>query len=142
MDADTSPLDPLSTRQQNLQSGFHFTCTCPRCTSPDSDEILAEMGSMQSELNDWSETSPGSPETAELLLRLYREEGLEGFMDVPYGFAALAYNAAGDEGQASKYAKKAKEAVLMKDGRWSANLRIWEEMLADVRGHWSWRRRL
>ncbi|OAK99029.1 hypothetical protein IQ06DRAFT_225694, partial [Phaeosphaeriaceae sp. SRC1lsM3a] len=98
--------------------------------------------SIQAELNDWSETSPGSPELAELLLRMYRDEGLEGFMDVPYGFAALAYNAAGDDVGAVKYATKAKEAVLMKDGRWSANLRIWEEMLADVRGHWSWRRRL
>lgn len=103
---------------------------------------MAQITSMQSELNDWSEDSVGSPETAELLLRMYREEGLEGFMDVPYGFAALAYNAVGDDGKAIKYAKKAKEAVLMKDGRWSANLRIWEEMLADVRGHWSWRRRL
>jgi hypothetical protein len=75
------------------------------------------------------------------LLQVYRDEGLEGFMDVTYGFAALAYSAVGDEEGARGYAERAREAVLMKDGVWSANLRIWEEMLGNVRAHWSWRRR-
>lgn len=79
---------------------------------------------------------------AEELLQLHRDEGLEGFMDVAYGFAALAYSAVGDEAGAIKYAEKAKEAILMKDGAWSANLRIWEELLENVKSHWSWRRRL
>lgn len=97
---------------------------------------------MQAQLNDWSSESTGSPNVAEELLQLYRDEGLEGFMDVPYGFAALAYSAAGDEVEAINFAEKAKEAVLMKDGLWSANLKIWVELLADVKSHWSWRRRL
>jgi hypothetical protein len=73
---------------------------------------------------------------------LHRDEGLEGFMDMAYGFAALAYSAAGDEEKAMEYGRRAREAVLIKDGRWSANLKIWEEMLGGVRGHWSWRRRM
>jgi hypothetical protein len=100
------------------------------------------MKSLQSQLNDWSSDSTGSPKVAEQLLQLYRDEGLEGFMDVAYGFAALAYSAASDEVGAIKYAGMAKEAILMKDGLWSENLKIWEEMLADVKGHWSWGRRL
>lgn len=79
---------------------------------------------------------------AEQLLQLHRDEGLEGFMDVAYGFAALAYGAVGYEVDAIKYAEKAKEAILMKDGMWSANLRIWEDLLGNVKAHWSWRRRL
>jgi hypothetical protein len=63
-------------------------------------------------------------------------------MDVAYGFAALAYSAAGDEARAVGFAEKAKEAILMKDGRGSTNLRIWEELLEDVKAHWSWRRRM
>lgn len=62
-------------------------------------------------------------------------------MDVPYGFSALAYSAIGDREATMKYAEKSKEAVLMKDGRWSANLRIWEELLSGVEEHWSWRQR-
>jgi hypothetical protein len=73
---------------------------------------------------------------------LHRDEGLEGFMDLAYGFAALAYSGEGDEDGARRYAEMAKQAVLMKDGVWSANLRIWEELLGDVRGHWSWMRRV
>jgi hypothetical protein len=135
-------LDPTPNRQHHLQSGFHFTCTCPRCLSPRTDATLSLIQSLQSHLNDWSPTSPGSPAIAEQLLQLYRDEGLEGFMDVAYGFAALAYSAAGDEARAVGYAEQAREAVLMKDGLWRGDLRIWEEVVGDVRGHWSWRRRI
>tara|TARA_R110002003_G_scaffold56_2_gene5053 strand:+ start:14559 stop:14753 length:195 start_codon:yes stop_codon:yes gene_type:complete len=62
-------------------------------------------------------------------------------MDVAYGFAALAYSAVGDEARAVGYAEQAREAVLMKDGVWRGDLRIWEKVVGDVRGHWSWRRR-
>lgn len=100
------------------------------------------MHSIQAQLNDWSRSSRGSPILAEQLITMYKSEGLEGFLDVPYGFAALAYNAAGRSKEARKYAEKAKEMILMKDGKWSENLKIWEEMLGSVRGHWSFRRRL
>jgi hypothetical protein len=140
---DTSPLEPVVTRQHHLQSGFHFTCTCPRCTSPsESDLTLPLLHSRHETHHDWSDDSVGTPELAEQLLQLHRDEGLEGFMDLAYGFAALAYSAVGDEEGAREYAEKAKEAILMKDGKWSGNLRIWEEVLGDVRGHWSWMRRV
>jgi hypothetical protein len=139
--SDTSPLDPTPQRQAHLQSGFHFTCTCPRCTDASSDTTLSHIRTLQAHLNDWSSNSLGSPALAEELLQAYRDQGLEGFMDVAYGFAALAYSAVGDEEGARGNAERAREAVLMKDGVWSANLRIWEEMLGNVRAHWSWRRR-
>lgn len=65
-------------------------------------------------------------------------------MDVPYGFAALAWNAVGEREKAVRYAEAAREVVLLKDGRGgaSAGLRIWEEVIKDVEGHWSWRRRV
>jgi hypothetical protein len=74
---------------------------------------------------------------------MYEEEGLQGFMDIPYGFACLAYSAVGDKEGAVRYAEMARRAVLMKDGIWSGNLGIWESMLkGGVEGHWSWRRRV
>jgi hypothetical protein len=99
------------------------------------------MQHMQNALNDWSPSSLGTPKLAEKMLQLYRDEGLEGFMDIPYGFASLAYNAVGDSKKAEKYAKRAKEAILMKDGKWSPNFRIWVELLGDSKGHWSYKRR-
>ncbi|EOA82339.1 uncharacterized protein SETTUDRAFT_96933 [Exserohilum turcica Et28A] len=100
------------------------------------------MSGLQSQLNDWSPSSAGSPEMAEHLLTLYEEEGLEGFMDMAYGFAALAYSAVGDANMAMLYAEKAKEAILMKDGKWTRNLAIWDSLMEDLQEHWSWRRRL
>ncbi|KAH6860622.1 hypothetical protein BKA58DRAFT_391850 [Alternaria rosae] len=138
----TSPIEPTPERQQHLQAGFHFTCTCPRCTSPSSDATLSHIHSLQSQLNDWSPTSSASPAMAEGLLTIYRGEGLEGFMDVAYGFAALAHSAVGDAEKAVDFAKKAQEAILMKDGMWTENWKIWEELIGDVEAHWSWRRRL
>jgi len=61
-------------------------------------------------------------------------------MDIPYGFAALAYNAVGDTKTAVRYAKLAEEAVLMKDGEWAPNLKIWRELEREPRKHWSFRR--
>ena len=81
---------------------------------------------------------------AEQLLSLYENEGLQGFMDIAYGFSALAYSAVGDVIRARQYAGKAREAILMKDGMWAPNLKIWEGMLSEggVEGHWSWERRV
>jgi hypothetical protein len=145
--ADTSPLAPTAQRQQHLQSGFHFTCTCPRCASAEqTNGTLQLISSIQAELNDWSLFTRRAPShytsLAEQLLDLHRAEGLEGFMDVAYGFAALAYSSVGDELNAVKFAEKAREAVLMKDGRWAPNLVIWEEVIAGPGGHWSWKRRV
>jgi hypothetical protein len=61
-------------------------------------------------------------------------------MDIPYGFAALAYNAVGETEKAVEYAALAVEAVLMKDGEWAPNLRIWRELVQDPGKHWSYRR--
>ncbi|KAE8851393.1 hypothetical protein HRS9122_01680 [Pyrenophora teres f. teres] len=137
------PLEPTPLRQKHLQTGFHFNCTCSRCTSPTSDATLSRMETIQSQLNDWSATSPAaSPSTSlalvDELMGLYRSEGLEGFMDLAYGYAALAYSAVGDRDMALRYAELAKEAILLKDGKWVANFGVWEELIGNVEGHWSW----
>lgn len=132
----------MDTRQQHLEHGFHFRCMCSRCTDHKrSDATLQQIQNMQKTLNDWSPSSNGSPEVAEELLEVYRQEGLEGFMDVPYGFAALAYNAIGDVEKAKEYARSAEELILLKDGEWVPNLQIWKDLSRNPEGHWSFERR-
>ncbi|KAF1841084.1 uncharacterized protein K460DRAFT_295251, partial [Cucurbitaria berberidis CBS 394.84] len=97
------------------------------------------INSIQNQLKEWSPTAGNTPAMAEKLMQLHRNEGLEGFMDVAYGFTALAYNTVGDSKKAVQFAKKAKEAVLMKDGKWAPNLGVWNELLADPKKHWSYR---
>ncbi|KAF1828636.1 SET domain-containing protein [Decorospora gaudefroyi] len=139
----TPPLTPTQTRQSQLHHGFNFICTCPRCKSPTSDETLSRIQTLQAHLNDWSPASPASPAMAEELLQLYCDEGLQGFMDAAYGFAALAYGAVGDADAAVRYAGLAREAIEMKDGRGVPNFGLWEGFLeGGARAHWSWRRRV
>ncbi|KAF9696110.1 hypothetical protein EKO04_006274 [Ascochyta lentis] len=139
----TSPLDSTATRRERLADGFHFECRCQRCLDSErSDEILARINELQGQLNDWSGASRASPDMAEELLEIYVREGLEGFLDVPYGFAALAFNAVGRAGEARVWAGKARSAVLMKDGKDATALRIWDSLLDDAEAHWSFRKRL
>ncbi|PSN73304.1 SET domain-containing protein [Corynespora cassiicola Philippines] len=138
----TSPIELTDARQEHLNGGFHFTCTCPRCTKKEAtDATIREMQAMQASLNDWSASSPATPKLAEKLVQIYRKEGLEGFLDIPYGFAALSYNAVGDFQKATKYAALARETILLKDGPWTQNLQMWNELLKDPQKHWSYKRR-
>ncbi|KAF3040964.1 hypothetical protein E8E12_008931 [Didymella heteroderae] len=139
----TSPLEKSEARKEKLREGFHFECGCKRCRDgARSDAMLDRINEMQGELNDWSDISQATPDMALRLVEMYEEEGLQGFLDVPYGFAALAFNAVGESGEARLWAEKAREAVLRKDGRGADALRIWESLLGDAEGHWSYRRRL
>lgn len=139
----TSPLDKAAVRQARVAEGFHFECRCKRCVEgARSDAALEEIERLQTQMNDWGPGSEASTAVAERLVRVFVQEGLEGFLDVPYGFAALAWNAVGEAGEARRWAAEAKRAVLMKDGRGSDALKIWESLLSDAEGHWSYRQRL
>jgi hypothetical protein len=103
---------------------------------------LAEITSLQQILSDWSAGSTATTKKAKKLIRLCQEEGLHGFLDSAYGHAVLAYNAIGDAKEAVKYAKLAAEAVALKDGPQAADFKMWNELMINPEGHWSWRWRL
>jgi len=137
----SNPFHPTSARQQHLQDAFHFNCRCPRCTSGDtSDAILDEITALQQVLGDWETSSVGiaTPEKAERLVNLYKQDGLDGFLDAAYGYAALTYNAVGDAEQARQYAGLAAESVIMRYGRAAIDLGMWKEVEEWPEGHWSW----
>ncbi|KAH6614806.1 hypothetical protein C7974DRAFT_379744 [Boeremia exigua] len=139
----TSPLEKSAVRAERVAEGFHFACGCARCEDAErSDAVLARAAELQAQLNDWSGKSEATPAMAAELVRMYVDEGLEGFLDVPFGFAALAWNAVGQTGEARVWAAKAKRAVLRKDGEGAEALRIWDSLLADAEAHWSYKRRL
>ena len=83
-----------------------------------------------------------TPEEAEKLIRLYEQERLQGFLDTAYGYTALAYNAVGDARRATKYARLAADAAVLKGGPGAPLFRTWKEVIDNPKGHWSWRWRL
>ncbi|KIW88631.1 uncharacterized protein Z519_10677 [Cladophialophora bantiana CBS 173.52] len=138
----TSPLDTRATRQKYLSDAFHFTCTCPRCLrgrGADADAVLTEMAVLQRTLSAWSDPrSAASVKHAELLIRLYREEGLDGYLDPAYCYAALMYSAVGSARGARKYTELAIKAIELRLGPGAPDLPAWRDMLDDPTKHWSW----
>ncbi|KIW99917.1 uncharacterized protein Z518_10845 [Rhinocladiella mackenziei CBS 650.93] len=136
------PLQFHAARRQYLKDSFHFTCTCPRCQNGElSDRAVNDIHALQWSLGNWESNSTASVKKAEMLVRLYKEEGLDAFLDVAYGHAALTYNAVGSARGAMKYAKLSVEAALLKYGPSAPDLEIWNELIRNPRGHSSWRRR-
>lgn len=78
---------------------------------------------------------------AERLIDIYKSEGLDGFLDVPYGHAALMYSAVGDAEGVVKYARLARKAVGLKEGIGKGDWNFWGKVENDPTGHWSWNRR-
>ncbi|KAF2099799.1 SET domain-containing protein [Rhizodiscina lignyota] len=135
-----SYVDPFAThagRQEHLSS-FGFTCTCRRCTNDAaSDRTLGQIHELQGLLGNWK-TRDATPEKALELIKLSESEGLDAFMDVAYGHAALAYNAVRDKKRAKEYATLAREKSGQRYGPHGRDLGMWDELMNDPTKHWSW----
>ena len=139
----TSPLEKTKVRREKMREGFGFLCQCARCVDSErTDNVLDALHTLEAHLNDWTSSSLATPVMADQLIALYEQEGLQGFLDVPYGHRALAANAVGDMEGARAWAEKARREVLGKDGRAAAAMGVWEGVVRDARGHWSFGRRV
>lgn len=140
--SDTNPLVARDERQDRLKTSWGFDCSCSTCTLPsflahESDRRLAIMDRLTEELNDWTAESKATPEKAEMLISLSKQERLSGFMALPYRLAALAYNAVNDSTMAAKYALLAVEAAFLEDGEHHEDTVATIEMLEGLEEHWS-----
>ncbi|KAF2810853.1 SET domain-containing protein [Mytilinidion resinicola] len=138
----SDPLTHYELRHRNLEAGYHFSCQCKRCQDHEaSDAILTTIKTLTTGLEDWTPESTATTEDAERVIQLFQEQGLEGFLDVPHGHAAMAYSAVGNLEEAAKHAKLAAEVLAIKMGPTVPGVADWEEMAADVKAHWSWGKR-
>lgn len=149
-----NPLQPLAARQKRLSQNWGFTCSCPACSTPDperareSDSRIAQIQDLRDLLQDWGadSTTTGSiqpiPAVAELLITLYTLERLYTTLHEAYTLAALAYSAVGDEWTAIKYARMAIEYGTPMVGAEDEDIQEMGRLVRDVRGHWSWMRRM
>ncbi|KIX08681.1 uncharacterized protein Z518_03338 [Rhinocladiella mackenziei CBS 650.93] len=162
-------IDPLRSsrkRGYHLKAAFHFMCGCERCSNPDESDVHTSMiHSLHETFQDWDWTEDSLPSSitqllpvfipskyfnhpitnaAEYLIKLHEQEGLQGFVDTPYGHAALAYASLQQEGPAMMYAEKALRALRLRFGpAGGGNEGVWEGILTQgIKGHWSWGRRL
>lgn len=136
------------TRQNFLSRHWGFTCACSLCTASNadierSDARISEIHGLAPQLDDYSLGPPvATPEKAERLVELYREEGLVTRMVEGYYRAAVEYNGAGDAERAKNLAERSiKQGEVMESGirPFLNNMR---ELSRDPMAHWTWRFRL
>lgn len=155
----SSPVQTHSFRQNNLRQHWGFTCTCTHCTAPESqitlsDDRTTQIRDLWAILDDYSTTIPTttpapqdettlpSPEKADRLIALYREEGLDTRMVEAYYRAAVENNGVGRAERAREFAGRAvREGEIMEAGirPFLENMRA---LARDPEGHWTWRFRL
>ena len=122
---------------------LQFRCSCSRCRAgPTIDQALEQIRHREEILEDWSVDSPATSDYALGLIRQYNIERLEAFLDVPYGYAALEYNAVGDWAQARRYAIKAADVMFSGGLAGFPSYKEWKELANNPRIHWSWLARL
>ncbi|RVX71579.1 hypothetical protein B0A52_03763 [Exophiala mesophila] len=138
----SNPLAPFSERQKALFKGFHFKCGCSRCLRGEAADIaLQEIAELQSILSNWTPASKANVKVAERLVKLYAQEGLEGYADPAYCHVALTYSAAGSARGARKYYDLALESHQLRLGPMASDLGACNGMKDNIEKHWSWRRR-
>ena len=118
-----------------------FECYCSRCLKgPDADVGLSEITRLERALSEWQ---PGTGvDDAFKLVRLYQEEGLDGFLDTAYAHVALAYNSLGNAQRAKEYAKLTIDAMILADAITPSQRKMWKEFMDRPQEHWSWQRRM
>lgn len=106
-----------------------------------SDARVREIVKLEQEIEDKMARNNGrevKPEMAGRLVKLYLDERLEAYMAPTYTRAALIYSMFGNEEKAVEYAQEAVAALEREYGSHATDGDSMRELLADVRGHWSW----
>ncbi|KAK8127826.1 hypothetical protein PG984_008934 [Apiospora sp. TS-2023a] len=134
-------------RQKKIESMWHFGCTCEFCSRnrhqiKASDERILQIQKLIKEFQDRTRHSKATPQAAELLVSLYRQEKLWYAMYEAYTMAALEYSFVGEGRLASKYARLAIEHGIASAGPEDENVEMMRQLARNPRNHWSWMYRI
>jgi hypothetical protein len=135
-------MQPFAQRQLTIARSLEFKCACSRCQKGNStDAILKEIHELHQALENWKPDAVATPADAIRLVRLYKQEGLDAFIDNAYGLVALAYSGAGDAQGARKYAMLTIE-TLSRDKFPEFTSSMWQQLVDQPEAHWSWKWRI
>ena len=143
---DINLLETRADREELLKI-WGFSCSCALCTSAPtanlaSEARVAKITELQDLLMDWTSSSSASPELAEKLIKLYAKENLHAAKGTGHMFAALAYNALGEEGESMEKAKwhaqMAIDAGTVGSGDLGKDREEMRELIEKPKKHWSW----
>lgn len=104
-----SPDMPTAERKMRTLTQWGFNCTCSLCAAPSwvhqaSDDRIALIEQLETELNDLATNRSATPATAEMLISLHQQERLDGVVGDAYMYAAFEYAYLGNKRAAQKFA--------------------------------------
>ncbi|KAK2778523.1 lysine methyltransferase [Colletotrichum kahawae] len=144
-----NPIQTLQDRQRYSNDALGFKCACSHCQSPTkfaelSDDRINEILLLQGYLETREIAPAESTAMAELLVNLYKQEGLDSYLCKAYAIAAREWNGVGHEYQARSWAYQSVQAGLVAGSGTGMEeyVRDMETLLDGARRHWSWRYRL
>jgi hypothetical protein len=97
---------------------------------------------MVGNLNNWKESSPATPEMAELMLSLFEQERLYSSMATAYKHAAEIYSSFGNKYEAIKHARLAIEFSILDKGFRDPDVKQMQHMANQPELTWSWKKRV
>jgi hypothetical protein len=110
--------------------------------SDESDSRLEQINDLVERLSDRTPKSAASPYMAELLISLYKQEELWGFLYQGYYYAAIEWNGAGERWKAMEFARLGVELGLIVAGPRDPMVKGLKDLVRSPARHWSWAFRL
>ncbi|KAJ0147366.1 SET domain-containing protein 5 [Colletotrichum tanaceti] len=141
-----SYIDPMQTRadrRERLLTTWGFNCSCNHCMqhrllTDESDRRIEQIASLREEFNDYTPASRATPQMAELLISLYKQENNWSILSEAYTLAAIEYNGVGEPWLATKYARLAVEYGLLTLWEGHGDVVEMTKLAEDPWAHWSW----
>ncbi|KAK3353816.1 hypothetical protein B0T25DRAFT_545422 [Lasiosphaeria hispida] len=133
-------------RRQRAKMAWGFECACSQCTLGEeavrgSDARLEEIARIEGLLGDFQAAEVNAA-LLRKLVKLYRDERLDAGVSGAYTLVALNYNMLGDAKLAVKYAKLAREAVIIERGPEAGDAEAMRELAAAPKEHFTWKARV
>jgi hypothetical protein len=134
-------------RMANLKRNWGFDCSCSSCSAhpvftAESDDRIEQMGELVAALDNWTAESTATPEMAETLISLYKQERLFASLGLAYKHAAEVYSSFGDKHTAVKYARLSVEHSSLDKGFRDSDVVQMRNMAKDPETTWSWKKRV
>ncbi|KAK0732120.1 hypothetical protein B0H67DRAFT_566710 [Lasiosphaeris hirsuta] len=133
-------------RRQRAKMAWGFECACSQCSLGEeavrrSDARLEEIRRVEGVLGDFQSTGVDAA-LLRKLVKLYRDERLDAGVAGAYTLVALSYNMLGDARLAVKYAKLAREAVIIERGPEAGDAEAMRELAEAPKEHFTWKARV
>ncbi|KAG8163038.1 hypothetical protein KVR01_007516 [Diaporthe batatas] len=139
---------PTRHRQAGLSALWEFKCTCKQCQlapaeAEASEARLDRIKALEDSLDHPAKSFPAGDlkaQTGAELVRLYEQDRLDVYVGYAYRRAALNFAVFGDAPNATRFARRALEALRRQGGAGQKDLENMRGLLTDPKAHWSWGR--